>query len=272
MENKEILFRCTIEDDRKGNEISFSKVKDALGLACLSRLVYLNYYIAKLFIRKCPNLPADRFAVDKIYSRKTDTQGFIIEYPDLVIVTFRGSSSLQDWINDFKIRPITINGINFHRGFYETLDSVYEAIKQRLRSPLSKGKTAHITGHSLGGALATVLTYRLAEDYPQHRHQLKLFAFGAPPTATKGLTEKFEEYGIDTVSVTVIGDLFSYERCSVYKLLHSPPFEYVKPNTAYLPHKGPISSLISHLMGVYISQLKSIQTLKNYYKEYKEEL
>ena len=271
-DNEELFYGCYTRDDRKGHEIPFSKVKKALTLACMSKLAYRNYYIAKILVNKCPNVPAGQSTISRIHNRRTDTQGFIVEYQSYVSVTFRGSSSLNDWINNFKIRPITDNGVNFHKGFYESLNSVYGSIKQRLRSPMSRGKTIYITGHSLGGALATILTYRLAVDNPQYRTQLKLYSFGAPPAGTIGLTGRFKKYGIESFSVTVIGDYFSYERCFAYKVLHSSPLKYVKPNTVYLPHKGPISTLLAHLISVYISQLKSIQTLNNYNKEYQQNL
>ena len=271
-DNEELFYGCYTRDDRKGHKIPFSKVKKALTLMCMSRLSFSNYSIAKLRVNKCPNVPAGRSTIRRIRNRRTDTQGFIVEYQSYVSVTFRGSSSLNDWINNFKIRSITVNGINFHKGFYESVNSVYGSIKQRLRSPMSRGKTIYITGHSLGGALATILTYRLAVDYPQYRTQLKLYSFGAPPAATIGLTRRLKKYGIESLSVTVIGDFVSYERCFVYKVLHSSPRKYVKPNTVYLPHKGPTSTLFAHSMSVYISQLKSIQTLNNYNKEYQRNL
>ena len=110
---------CTIHDDRKGHEIPFSKVKEALTLGYMSRLAHSNYIRV---LKKCTSVPADKLKLlSEINNPDTDTKGFIAvfaEYPNYVIVALKGSESLMDVINDFKIRPKTVNGIKFHKGFY----------------------------------------------------------------------------------------------------------------------------------------------------------
>ena len=274
MPDKELFdyLGCTIKDDRKGHEIPFSKVKEALTLGYMSRLVYHSYQTITGAIKKCTSVPADQLKLlSEINNPITDTEGFIAEYPNYAIVALRGTEGLTDMINDLVIKSKTVNGIKFHKGFYDTLDSVYTSIKEHLKSPISQGKTIYITGHSLGGALATILTYRLAVDYPQHSTQLKLYAYGSPAVATIGLQNKFKESGIESFAITVIGDIVSYERCLLYEKLHSWYDYYKAPNTVYLPHKG-TGSLNSHKINTYISQLESIQTQEGYNKEYNKPL
>ena len=151
------------------------------------------------------SVPADQLKLlSKIKNSNTDAEGFIAEYPNYAIVALRGTESLTDIVNDLTTTSKKVNGIKFHKGFYDTLDSVYTSIKEHLKSPISQGKTIYITGHSLGGALATILTYRLAVDYPQYSTQLKLYAYGSPAVATIGLHNKFKESGIESFAITVI--------------------------------------------------------------------
>ena len=92
-----------------------------------------------------------------------DTQGFVAEGPDAIIVAFRGTQPNRpmDWFVDFRAtRGAWAHNVgHVHDGFYKALRNVWgvtlasgEILPRRL---LNRGnKTIWITGHSLGGALA----------------------------------------------------------------------------------------------------------------------
>ena len=84
--------------------------------------------------------------------------GFILESPDEIIIAFRGTSSTTNWISDAiasqKLQYIKDSSLT-HRGF----TNIYASARGQVMSALNRlpaHKTLFITGHSLGGALATL--------------------------------------------------------------------------------------------------------------------
>ncbi|NJO39951.1 MAG: lipase family protein [Cyanobacteria bacterium CRU_2_1] len=93
-----------------------------------------------------------------------ETQAILLANHEKIIVGFRGSETvLEDWITDFKIRKTSSPCGNVHRGFKAALNPIWTGIEEtieQLRDPLPQRKqqTLWFTGHSLGGALATMAT------------------------------------------------------------------------------------------------------------------
>jgi triacylglycerol lipase len=93
-----------------------------------------------------------------------DTQGFVAESPEAVVVAFRGTqpNRKMDWFADAEAIPRVWDHDTgkVHTGFYKALRAVWgktlpngkQVLPQRLEA--RGNKTIWITGHSLGGALA----------------------------------------------------------------------------------------------------------------------
>lgn len=93
---------------------------------------------------------------------------------DAVVVAFRGTlppsersvTTLIDWMNDFYAKPKSVPGIpgNVHSGFWDALDSLWPTLLPQVKTLMqgSGGKTLplYITGHSKGGALASLAAAR----------------------------------------------------------------------------------------------------------------
>jgi len=136
-----------------------------------------------------------------------------------ITIAFRGSVVEKDWIQNLqafmhdmktpalvskKLEPKYQEHISVHEGFYDYLfdnDDVIEEKGQRqrideilddVRDVVEEGYTIHVAGHSLGGALATILGFHLAgsEGLPK---PISLVTFESPMVASKGFKAAFHQ-------------------------------------------------------------------------------
>lgn len=111
----------------------------------------------------------------------TEWFGFILESEDTIIVAFRGTQTEPDWVIDSLVNqkpyPYALNSGNVHNGFLSTYESCRDTIMDMLVS-LPAHKTLLATGHSLGGALATlhILDARVNTAFAQYG----LYNFASP--------------------------------------------------------------------------------------------
>tara|TARA_B110001450_G_scaffold181_1_gene265 strand:+ start:1558 stop:2268 length:711 start_codon:yes stop_codon:yes gene_type:complete len=127
-----------------------------------------------------------------ISDKQTDCQCYIDYNNNGVFITFRGTSSIDDWKHDADTRTENPkDNIRIHKGFFNQYMSVkpkiYKIIKQ-----LNKNinvENVHISGHSLGGALAYVcaVDIHLATKNPN----IRVLTIGSPRPGNKDFANYF---------------------------------------------------------------------------------
>ena len=171
-------------------------------------------------IESCPKSTIVEINYDWIqtFENKTHNLFGYVSYSlekSLVVVSFRGTDkySLKNWMENLSIlrtMPYPYNpDVEVHRGFYHAFSSVRFMVWEALKTALSICDTCnrvHFTGHSLGGASATVamgeaildgfrelysLNYRKRE-YPEF--VVELHTFGQPRIGNVNFTHLFENY------------------------------------------------------------------------------
>src|SRR5205085_2652406 len=99
-----------------------------------------------------------------------------------------------DLLSDFDFPPVNWEGEGkVHKGIKRQLDSVWDAVKEELDK---LDVPVFYTGHSLGGALATLAVARrlLEKDLPQRcKPPAALYTFGSPRTGTTGFMHAFPD-------------------------------------------------------------------------------
>lgn len=109
-------------------------------------------------------------------------QAYLLANNDLVTIAFRGTEPSQpsDLIADAKTwkSKSKVAG-KVHDGFYDEIEKVWDKIEEFTSK--HKNKECTITGHSLGGAMATICAARLQDKF----ENICLYTFGSPRVGNK---------------------------------------------------------------------------------------
>jgi hypothetical protein len=130
--------------------------------------------------------------------------GGLFGSPGFVIIAFRGTDENYDWLDNIKLSGMQFPGGRgvapmgeVHSGFYEAFLDVWEhkgandqcTMQELLSRPEYKRKPFWITGHSLGGALASICSFKFAyDDTPFYG----TYTFGQPRPCMRDLKRHFD--------------------------------------------------------------------------------
>lgn len=171
--------------------------KIALLCARLSQEVYMDF--AGLKFESIPGV--DATLIESNDAGQTDTQAAILHEPEMqdLYIVFRGTEKGIDWINNFQFRQQiypygdeSTTDVRFHRGFM----MAYFAVRDRLLEAVRQypNTTIGVTGHSLGGAIATIAALDVQYNITQHTGQtIKLYTFGAPRVGNPAFVNSFRQ-------------------------------------------------------------------------------
>lgn len=199
----------------------------------------------------------------------------------LVEIAVRGTENLDDALQDLKAKADYDNDLGFriHSGFRTLARGILEHLKKHsLTDEILRTYTFHLYGHSLGGAVASILSMYLHEGGSQ---VAAVVTFGAPRFTTNEGTRKYQVLNQVTHRIVRCDDVIpfmpppnffgwtneSYQANGNIFLLLSPPyFDYsigidIERDFAYqlrleLENKGATNMLaLGHRMDHYFSRL-----------------
>ncbi|CAM4019692.1 lipase family protein [Paenibacillus alkaliterrae] len=118
--------------------------------------------------------------------------GFVLTSERASVLAFRGSGSAVDWVADFiaqqtSYRPVKNAGLT-HKGFTDIYMSARNQIINIVKQ-LPADRPLFVTGHSLGGALATLASIDLAVNSAFNNPIV--YTFGAPRVGDPRFVSKY---------------------------------------------------------------------------------
>ncbi|PWY72723.1 triacylglycerol lipase A [Aspergillus eucalypticola CBS 122712] len=114
-----------------------------------------------------------------------------------LVVAFRGSSTIENWVADLDFiledNDDLCTGCKVHTGFWKAWESAADDLTSNIKSAMStySGYTLYFTGHSLGGALATLGATVLRND----GYSVELYTYGCPRIGNYALAEHITSQG-----------------------------------------------------------------------------
>jgi hypothetical protein len=194
-------------------------------------------------------------------------QGSLIEGAGFRILAFRGTEPLrlkEDFLTDVKATPIKVDPFPglVHQGFAEGINSLWPTIRAALKS--NKAVPLYITGHSLGGALATLAMFRCEADQIQ---VAGTYTFGCPRVGTRDFHAGFAN-AIRIFRVVNDQDLVPRVPLFINGYLHIGTLGQIKHNGELQTDPShedgpelillPVDELLDHVPLHYVQKLRSI--------------
>tara|TARA_R110002096_G_scaffold206192_10_gene392413 strand:+ start:35333 stop:36256 length:924 start_codon:yes stop_codon:yes gene_type:complete len=127
------------------------------------------------------------------------TQGMVLETEERFVLVIRGSKGKEDWKLNLQAKQrhiwFDVPG-RIHTGFWRALNQIWDAVIIPLMAlSKSSGKKIVISGHSLGGAIATLVAARIATKFDRESI-VSIYTFGQPRVGNakfaKSMNEQFE--------------------------------------------------------------------------------
>lgn len=112
--------------------------------------------------------------------------GFLTEHQGELVIAFRGTllpeegrvrAVLAQWLTHMNYAQTSTPTGRVHEGMWTSLDRAWDRVSSAVREQLRGGQRLWLTGHSVGGALATLAAERLLDEGVE---VAGVYTFGAP--------------------------------------------------------------------------------------------
>ncbi|WP_440617260.1 lipase family protein [Cysteiniphilum sp. 6C5] len=130
------------------------------------------------------------------------------------MISFRGSDNITNWLLDAFVKPSFFNGTNTraHTGFQLYLIEILlnKKFLNWIDSNVDSNTQVIISGHSLGGAVATLFSAKMLMDDTLKADHLSVITFAAPAAGQYDFAEYFKDKLVNYIWVANIVDPVVY--------------------------------------------------------------
>lgn len=169
------------------------------------------YCMSKLDVWSCATCMNTNIYESKIIEEsELVITGYNTEYNN-IFVGFRGSSNIQNWLDNLQvshISPYDDELISVEKGFYKIYNSLRDTLYNKLDELSLKYKTNNIliTGHSLGGAIASLFAFDIC--YYSLPYKINtLVTFGSPRVGNNHYSEYMYSFQLVSYRITHYYDI-----------------------------------------------------------------
>lgn len=139
-----------------------------------------------------------------------------------LVITVRGTDSYTDIVHDINIwqtkcvdGPHSLASMNnqaaCHSGFLSCFSNIYDDVLEWLNAEEQRTqfKQLTLTGHSLGGAVATLLAYHLAQSRLHTKQNMRVVTFGSPRVGNHAFRWQYNQIVPQHFRYSTVNDMIS---------------------------------------------------------------
>jgi triacylglycerol lipase len=163
-------------------------------------------------------------------------------------LVFRGTDELSDWIDNINSFPEQALFGAFHRGFLHSVLDIWDELFARYTElNQRKPRGLFLTGHSLGGAMATVATSILIQ---QDEAFTSTYTFGQPRAATRAAARIYNvEAGAKTFRFQNNNDIVTRAPARIMGYSHVGTYLYITQKQQILQDPGRWLEFLDNVTG-----------------------
>ncbi|KXN68901.1 alpha/beta-hydrolase, partial [Conidiobolus coronatus NRRL 28638] len=107
-----------------------------------------------------------------------------------IVIAYRGTKDIFNWLYNIIVLyyparlPYPYLGAQIHFGFYTMANALYEQSKTAVQNAINQHPNYQLVfvGHSLGGAIAEIVAFKLAQDNVINWINTSVYTYGQPRT------------------------------------------------------------------------------------------